>query len=480
MKKIKFLFVFAFLANLITGNLAFGQIPFAAAPVATPVNCVDGGTAVTTTNCPQGTFSASFIGGTVFTNAGDNGLAAGSVWRYNSVANVAGDIINATVTIDAAYHAVLAELDKDNAPDENGNSTLQSFFAPRIDPDQSLGSTNRNGYIQFTIRFWKNGWIIPALLDGINYSHYDIDGVNGNLGYWFRETGAVKEPTGNLQISVNNNTELIPYNYLNGADSWKGYAGTTCNRSNFSRYAEVAASFKFPVQQSFLTIRMGYDYQDLPASGTYGNQDPRLYVSKFECFRFPQPIILPVKLLSFTGSFKNNTTSLNWITEKQEDLSSYEIERSIDGTNFSAIGSRQALGTTASTNSYQYIDDLSFMDSQVFFYRLKMIDLTGEYKYSNVILIRKDQKTMTDISITPNPIIKGAATTLRFASQSKTVATIKIIDMAGSVVYKQQNNITEGTNSISLNNLDRIHPGVYILKISNGNEVLSTKFIISQ
>jgi hypothetical protein len=482
MKTSIFILFFVITTNFIPGSSAIGQIPFANAPAASPTNCVDGGTAVTTINCPQGTFSAPFIGGTLFTNGGNNGLAVGSVWRYPNVANNAGDIINATITVDAIYHAVLAEFDKDNATDENGNQTLQSFFAPRIDPDQSLGNTNRNGYVQFTIRFWKNNsWSVPALLNGINYSHYDIDGVKGDQPpeYWFRETGAVKEPIGNLTITVNNPTELIAYNYADGGN-WKGYAGTVCNRSNFSRYAEVAATFKYPVQQSSVTIRMGYDYQDLPAAGTYGNQDPRLYASKFECFSFPQQSTLPVKLISFTGTYKNNRSLLNWTAENQVNLAYYDIERSINGVDFINLHTKASLGSANERIQYQYADDLTLLSDNVFYYRLKMIDSDGSFKYSNVIMIRKTDKSNYGISIFPNPIVNAGFATAVISATANSMIELNIIDRSGRVVLRQQNQVNAGNNSVAINNLGTLQAGIYLLRISDGKEVNTAKFVIAK
>lgn len=453
------------------------------APGASPNPCSAGnaGTPITTNNCLPGTFSASFAGGVLYNNNGNNGLASGSVWRYSNVAtNGDGDIFNATVSVDAAFQAVLTAWDNDAAEDENGNQTLQSFFAPSIDPDISLGATNRNGFIQFTIKFWKNGWSEPAQLDGINYSHYDIDGTSGSLGYWFRETGVVKHPGGSLAVTANANTELIPYNYVAGSDTWTGFAGTICNRDNFSRFAEVAANFKYPIFQSSVTIRMGYDYQDLPAAGTYGNQVARLYASKFECFSFPAEINLPVKLISFTGTYKNNNTLLNWVAENQVDFARYEVERSSDGVTFNNIGLKPAQGNATSREYYNYNDNLAGESGNIFYYRLKMVDADGTFKYSKIILIRKDQKTLPGITINPNPLVSGSTATVRFEVQAKSIVTFRVIDMSGRVLLSQQNNVAEGINSVSVNNFERLQPGTYVLQMNDGTSVQTTKFIISQ
>ena len=190
---------------------------------------------------------------------------------------------------------------------------------------------------------------------------------------------------------------------------------------------------------------------------------------------------LPVKLLSFTGAYKNNTTYLNWVTENQVNFSYYDIERSEDGTNFSSIGLQAATGNSSSKENYQHNDDLSsFSASSTFYYRLKMIDTDGQFKYSNVILIRKDVKGMTDIVIIPNPVVKGNTVTLRFEAAVKSVVDIKVIDMAGRIMSTQQNNATQGINSISINHLERLLPGMYLLQMNDGKSIQTTKFTIAR
>ncbi len=454
-----------------------------------PASCDASNCTVVTTSCPQGQFSANFQNGTY--NSGNNGdhLGAGAVWRFSNVTNISGQQINATVTVDTVYQAELVTLDDDNALDENGNATLSDLLAPNIRPDQNLTTSDRRGYVQFTIRFYNhvdnpvsdNDFVTPASLLGINYTHYDIDGVasNSTNGYQFRETGLVENIAQLLTVSANANTELVPYSYSTGTKSWKGYAGSTCNRNNTSRCAEVVASFKYNSVNnplSAVTVRMGYDYHKTGnTSGAYNQQPTRLYASKFGCFNFPSEIPLPVKLLSFSGSYQNQASLLNWEVAEEINFDHYEIERSSNGYDFTKIASKQALGTTSGKRQYQYSDDLSGVAGNIFYYRLKMVDIDGKSSYSNVIMIRRDQKTINGISIAPNPVYNGMATVRLSASTTGTVE-LRVIDLAGRVALRQQNQVYEGNNSISINNLSRLMPGIYTLQLIDGETVMNSKF----
>ena len=293
-------------------------------------------------------------------------------------------------------------------------------------------------------------------------------------GGWFRETGVVENVAGS-SINTDATSELVSYTYTDGV-SWKGFAGSVCERPGVSRCAEVAAAADYSTAQTKITVRMGYDYK---YNGTsYNSQPTRQYGSRFGCFTFPQKSTLPVKLLSFNGTYKNNATLLNWITENQVNFSTYEIERSSNGITFSSIGSKARLGSGADRQQYQYTDNLSSETGNIYYYRLRMIDIDGRFSYSNVIMIRRDENKTSGISFIPNPVISDQTAMIRFSSATNKTADLKVVDMTGKVLLSQQNKIFEGTNSISINNLGKLKPGLYVLQMNDGEAVVSTKFSI--
>ncbi|HEV7781494.1 MAG TPA: T9SS type A sorting domain-containing protein [Chitinophagaceae bacterium] len=188
-------------------------------------------------------------------------------------------------------------------------------------------------------------------------------------------------------------------------------------------------------------------------------------------------IVLPARLLSFTGTYKNNVTLLDWVAENQVNTAFYEIERSSDGSNFSSIGNKASQGTPSSRENYQYTDNLLSAPGNVFYYRLKMVDIDGAFKYSNVVMIQRNEKTLTGISLSPNPVV-GADATARISATAKGTVDLSVVDMAGRVVLSQQNKVSEGVNSIAIRNIERLQPGVYLLKMNNEGTIVMTKFAV--
>jgi hypothetical protein len=195
--------------------------------------------------------------------------------------------------------------------------------------------------------------------------------------------------------------------------------------------------------------------------------------------QFPLQSTLPVKLISFSGSLRNNITTLNWEVENEINFSHYEIERKQQSSNnFVSIGSRSSVNSN-SRISYNYPDNIGLFNDKVFFYRLKMVDVDGKFKYSNTIMIRKEAEIFDHIHISPNPATDMANVTIRFHSPATGKATLRIVDMSGKTIHQQQNSVTQGLNSISLNGQTALAPGTYMIQLMNEGGFSAAKFLLS-
>ena len=171
---------------------------------------------------------------------------------------------------------------------------------------------------------------------------------------------------------------------------------------------------------------------------------------------------LPVTLVNFTAGKCNNNICLLWITENEQNIAHYEIEKSIDGNNFFNLGNAAAKNFSVK-NTYTVTDIKPL--SGINFYRLKVIDLNGTFKYSNTIKINFDYQQM--VSLLPNPahnfiVLKGITDK----------SFVKIIDLTGKVQLQQ--NIKTSLQEINISNLPA---GIYILQIIGSTKTISVKLI---
>jgi len=165
--------------------------------------------------------------------------------------------------------------------------------------------------------------------------------------------------------------------------------------------------------------------------------------------------------------------------DNEVNFSHYEIERkSTAAASFNSIA-MQALSGGTGKSTYQLSDNISNLSDETLLYRLKMVDLDGSFKYSNVLMVRKDQKTISGISVSPNPVTSGDVPVIRFqSSANNAVVTLRIVDWNGRTILKQETKVSEGVNSIPVNNIQKLQPGIYVLQVSNGAEMITSKLSV--
>jgi hypothetical protein len=184
-------------------------------------------------------------------------------------------------------------------------------------------------------------------------------------------------------------------------------------------------------------------------------------------------LILPVELTNFIALINDNQyVSLSWETQQEVNSSYFSIERSEDGNNWKAVGSVSAADNSASIRYYSFIDQSSI--DGIAYYRLKMVDLNGQYAYSDIKVVRN--AVVKSISIFPNPATDFVNISL---NESSTTLVARLINLNGQILAQQEmSGSTATTITLSLHNYPQ---GVYFLQISNskGTVAQTTKLIIT-
>ena len=175
-----------------------------------------------------------------------------------------------------------------------------------------------------------------------------------------------------------------------------------------------------------------------------------------------QLITLPVNLLSFSGTLADNSTELRWETSGEHDLLRYAVERSVDGTEFTEIGSIGASGATAN-HTYVYSDlGVSQLTAPAVYYRLKMIDIDGNSKYSSVISFSLVSAT-SRVTVLPNPV--GDVAHVAISAEKSGTIQWKLIDNAGRTILNSTLTVQQGKNTMNINTT-RLKSGLYYLSVT--------------
>jgi hypothetical protein len=122
------------------------------------------------------------------------------------------------------------------------------------------------------------------------------------------------------------------------------------------------------------------------------------------------PSILPVLFKYLQGTWANGTSILQWEVTGDKEVDTYLLERSTNGTAFSAIGTIKSRGSNATT-VYQYQDQQTANGSR-FYYRIVAIDKAGKKTVSNQVMV-KSGTGARGIVVAPNPVV-GKAMNIQF------------------------------------------------------------------
>jgi hypothetical protein len=169
---------------------------------------------------------------------------------------------------------------------------------------------------------------------------------------------------------------------------------------------------------------------------------------------------LAVTGLQLNAALNGNDVALSWKTETELNSDHFEIERSTDNINFSRIGSKQAAGNSVSTINYAYTDPN--MAAPAYYYRLRMVDIDGQYVYSNIAFVRKSGG-IKGVRVFPNPVTSQV--NIEF-SNAKGNYEITVYNQLGQIVMSRNAIIASTVQYVNLSK-GTLASGSYLISAKN-------------
>ncbi len=181
-----------------------------------------------------------------------------------------------------------------------------------------------------------------------------------------------------------------------------------------------------------------------------------------ETFTVPFPVCVPVELLYFTAEADNDANLLEWATATELENSHFEVERSIDGNKFEAIGKVDGAGTTVEEQRYSFVDASPLAVS---YYRLKQVDFDGTYEYTDVVVVNRKEAGKGIVEVFPIPTDNEV--TVQYEVAANTDVTFTLTDVLGRVVSQQTIEANAGVNYHAIDMTNQ-STGLYFITFSDG------------
>jgi hypothetical protein len=171
---------------------------------------------------------------------------------------------------------------------------------------------------------------------------------------------------------------------------------------------------------------------------------------------------LPLTLLSFTGQVQGQTALLQWSTTSEVNVKHFELERSTNGSTFTRIAQIAATNGTG-THQYSYPDaDFGTLPATRVLYRLKMMDKDGQYTYSPIVLLSKQNTPLFSMKLYPNPAHQTANVEVISTTAGK--AALQLMDVGGKQISLRTVEMVRGRQTYQLP-LNGLAQGAYILVV---------------
>jgi len=204
-------------------------------------------------------------------------------------------------------------------------------------------------------------------------------------------------------------------------------------------------------------VRVAFNWRN---NGNGSGTDPSVAIDDISITALT---VVPVSLIRFDAVKEASKVKLSWTTASEVQISRYEIERSAASTGFAKIASVAAKGNQQAGNiSYTTIDPQAF--SAPVFYRLKIIDNNGQFKYSNIVRVGSQTANSDDVSLITVTGKQGSIQLSLWSGQAQS-SNISLYDMSGKLIADfGKSQIKKGENQFTFN-VSRIAVANYMIKI---------------
>lgn len=291
-------------------------------------------------------------------------------------------------------------------PQRIANTAQASTAVNPSDPDAAIASAPITSHIQNgigSLTYFGHGAQLAT--------QYNLASVPANPNKRFPFLYITGCGVGNIFTS--HSVSTIPGYWLNPSDrgaiamvanSYKAYVNTgdTYMQDLYSEFFGTTDLYRKSIGQAVQSLA-NTSVSPSPSNESmiaHVNQtnvlgDPAIYVLGVSPDR-----ALPVELVSFEGRYtENSRIDLTWSTASEKDNDYFEIEKSLDGKQFTGIGRIPGKGFSETVSNYYFADQHPV--SGLNYYRLKQVDKGKEFSYSNIISVKvSSRETLT---LYPNP-----------------------------------------------------------------------------
>lgn len=186
-------------------------------------------------------------------------------------------------------------------------------------------------------------------------------------------------------------------------------------------------------------------------------------LSPAEVLQLCNNLIFDQTNFTLAGELNGNTASLKWESPDPMHCIGFDVERSLDGVQFAALGHLSAVDR----NPIHTFEDSAPLSNHGF-YRVKQTDDNGTISFSNIVELSNASSAESSVTAYPNPFEDQ----LRLLGLNSLTSTVSIWNSEGKLVYQGRPDETG-----QLRELPSLGRGVYFLSTVEGGHRQTVKVV---
>jgi hypothetical protein len=312
---------------------------------------------------------------------------------------------------------------------------------------QNIGATGRSGAILFPVGISSGSYTPVSLTNTGTSDAFSVDLLNavyaaydaaGNPTSAAETMNAVARTWRVTEGTPGGSTATLSFQWST-SDELPGFTRSSCYASHYysgawHRGAVSAASGSNPYTQTLTGVTTFSPF------GVGSGASP-----------------LPLQLLSFGGEARATFNELRWTIAAQQDNLRFEVQRSNDGANFAAIGIVDGEGPAYVFNDVE--------PAAMRYYRLAMIDGSGERSYSKIVSLRR-AAAASGLEVRPNPFRDRIFIQLKNTDAS--LVHMELRNAPGQLILQRDEVISPANPTTTISGLEQLPAGIYFLMLNYG------------
>jgi hypothetical protein len=177
-------------------------------------------------------------------------------------------------------------------------------------------------------------------------------------------------------------------------------------------------------------------------------------------------VILPLRFISFTAISNKQGVGLNWQTGDELHTGYFNVQHSMDGSNFTNIGQVAAGGS--GSHNYNYTDIHPSQGDN--YYRIQEMDIDGKITFSTIARVNINNLSINKFYLLNNPVQNILRVHIGVSTPN---SMLMIFDMAGKLVLR-----TSATEEdIQQIDASTLTPGIYTIQYISATTKVSKRFV---